>query len=206
MKEKDRHNDLNGLGNIADFLHKNPFTVPDHYFTTLTRRTLQRCQHLKRSEDAFAPPPGYFDQLHERVLGKVAEEKLRERVGTPGFTVPAGYFDALPTTILNRVTRDRSTATVSKMVPRTRTWLRYAAAACVVFAIGIIGYAGLVSQPEEHHLDTVSDQEIISYLELYGEPTDITYMTEYLDEEGDTTIELDELSEADIEAYLNNTL
>src|SRR5690606_14628989 len=105
-------------------------------------------------------------------------------------------------TILSRLTPDETAIPVRKIVPQR--WLQYAAAACMAVVLSIIGYFGLVNQRENDHLDAVSDQEILSYLEFYGEPADITYITEYLKEdERDIAEELNELSDEDIEAYLN---
>ena len=204
MKEKDRHNDLYRLGEMADSLHETPFVVPDQYFETLHSRTLQRCRHIELSADVPVPSPEYFEQLEDRILGRIAEQKLKEVVRTPGFTVPADYFDTLPGVILDRVANDKPAPVVSKV--RKLNWLKYAAAACVLFATGIFGYFSTVNQAGAQHLDAVSDQEILSYLEFYGEPADITYITEYLDDEQVSSFELHELSEDDIEAYLNNTL
>lgn len=206
MKEKDTHHDLNGLEESAGSLQATPFTVPDHYFEESNRRILQRCQHIVASEAAFTPPADYFDQLQDRILIKVAEEKLREKAGASGFTVPAGYFEVSQAALLNRISQDERALAippVRRIIPRT--WLRYAAAACVAGVLGIMGYLGLVNR-EESRLATVSDQEILSYLEFYGEPADITYIAEYLDRDDDIAVELNELSEEDIEAYLNNTL
>lgn len=205
MKEKYTHNDLNGLGEMADSLRANPFTVPDHYFDALNHLTLQRCRHLEISKTTLAVPTGYFSQLQGDIMARVAEEKLRGKVADSGFTVPDGYFDASKNTILNRVIPRETSTAVRKITPRR--WLRYAAVACVALVLGITGYFGWVNPREDDRLDAVSDQEILSYLEFYGEPADITYIAEYLkDEERDIAKELNELSDEDIEAYLNNTL
>jgi len=205
MKEKYTDNDLNGLGDIAQSLHVNPFTVPDHYFKALNHRTLQRCRHVDASA-AWAVPAGYFDQLRDGILSRITEEKLRNKVRESGFTVPTGYFDASQAAILNKafpktaVKHERQTIRVK--------WWQYAAAACLATILSISGYIELADrQTSGHSLEAVSDQEILSYLELYGEPSDISYITEYLnDQDVDIETGLNQLSDDDIEAYLNNTL
>src|SRR5690606_31274021 len=112
------------------------------------------------------------------------------------FTVPADYFSESQTAILNRAIPDQAAPPIRKMAPRR--WLQYAAAACVAVALSVTGYFRLADQQENDHLEAVSDQEILSYLELYGEPADITYITEYFnDGEPDIADELNELSDED---------
>src|SRR5690606_25708069 len=198
-------NDLNGGEGLPESLRVNPFTVPDLYFERLNRITLQRCQHVEATEAALTVPTEYFVQLQERILSKVAEEKLRKKISEPGFTVPEHYFTTLQKATVDKVIRRQTTPPVRSLF--SRSWIRYAAAACIIMALSISGYFRFINTPaESHHLDAVSDQEILSYLEFYGEPSDITYLTEYLKEERNIADELNNLSEEDIEAYLNNML
>lgn len=206
MEKKYTHNDLNGGKGLPESLGVNPFTVPDDYFERLNRRTLQRCQHNGEPEVTFPVPAGYFTQLQDRILSRIAEEKLREKVSEPGFTVPGDYFSALQKATIDRSVPHQTAPPVRSLFPRG--WIRYAAAACIIMALSVSGYFRLANSDRhpENNLDAVSDQEILGYLEFYGSPSDITYLTEYLNEERNMAGGLDDLSEEDIEAYLNNML
>lgn len=204
MEEKHTRNDLNRRRGLPESLGVNPFTVPDNYFEQLNRQTLQRCRHIDVSENMLTVPSGYFNQLQDRILSRVAEEKLRKKISDPGFTVPEDYFVTLQKATINRAMSRRTTPPIRSLFPKH--WIRYVAAACVVLTLSITGYFRLVDNHQGNNLDAISDQEILGYLEFYGEPSDITYLTEYLNEERDITKELNDLSEEDIEAYLNNML
>lgn len=226
-----RHDGLPGA--LPEELRVNPYTVPDGYFDALHRRTLSRCRDLDAAPAPFGVPDGYFDGLEDRIRAAVtaqrlkeqvsesgfavpegyfrqsedhllAELRLREMVTDSGFTVPTGYFDALH----RRLTKRTGTETVTtpiRTLRRTR-WVAYAAAACLAVVLAI---AGLLKRNEDvrpaHTLAAVSDQEILQYLELYGTTDDLIYISAQLDELDERPIGED-LSEADIEAYLEHTL
>jgi len=233
MKDKHTYHDSEASGLLPDALRVNPYTVPAGYFEEMQRYILQRCNVIKASEDAFDVPPGYFEQLEQRILANVKEQKLKsavseagfiapegyfnkleeqsfnlyklqEKTDSPGFTVPGNYFDALRERTLRRALA--VPATSRKLAPAR--WVAYAAAACIALAVGITGllrFAGQDQAITREPLALVSDQDIINYLELYGTTSDITYISEHLEDFGERNIG-EGLNEEDIEAYLNNTL
>ncbi len=183
------------------------FSVPEGYFGNLEKNTLERIKFIDgHSAPAMATPPDYFQQLQEDILAKVAEQQLSARVnGESGFSVPDGYFDALTHRVADRTTHRQTTPVRRISQPR---WMTYAAAACIALAVSVVGFFKLNHDEEvvqTSHLASVSDQEILSYLELYGTENDIVYISEHIDDFGERGIG-DGLSDEDIEAYLNNTL
>lgn len=234
MTDKHTYHDFDASGMLPEASRVNPYTVPDGYFDDLSRRIAQRCSHIEESKAAFSVPPDYFGQLEQRIGAKIAEARLRSLVSESGFTVPEGYFDDLKQRILlvqelharvespgfavpadyfsslERNILDRTVNSDSTPVRNLRPakWAAYAAAACIAFVAGIIGFFqfnGSEQAPAASPLAAVPDQEIINYLELYGAGNDIIYISEQLEDFQERNIG-EGLSEDDIEAYLNNTL
>ncbi len=138
MKEENTYNEQGG-SNLPDYLRVNPFGIPE----------------------------GYFGTLENSILGKVAEQKLKDSVSDTGFGVPEGYFEDGASTILSRIAeqklKDKVTAdgyevptgyfeslsdriihkvTAQPTVLRLpkRSWIRYTAAAAVAIFLGISSY------------------------------------------------------------------
>lgn|SRR5690606_8690163 len=196
------------LGNLPEGLRGNPYVVPDGYFEDLARRTSLRSQLGQVMEESTAVPEGYFEQLRASILARARLETLTEGRTDAGLAVPAGYFDDLAEKTLASV-REAQPVVAETPVRRmdTRRWVRQIAAAVTLLAVGAAAYFGIDTPTSETtvvtNLEAVPAQEIISYLELYAESDYLLYqstadvgMEEWLDED---------FSEADIEAYFNNT-
>ncbi|WP_353125878.1 hypothetical protein [Parapedobacter pyrenivorans] len=235
MKEKDTYHHVDAPDKLPDALRANPYTVPEGYFDDLYNRTLRQCRHMEETPTTFAVPSGYFQQLEDGIMAKIAEEKLRNIVGEAGFSVPEGYFSSLEEqslanvkirenavepgfavpehyfdTLQNRITdrTSRREVTLVRKISRPTKWVAYAAAACIAMVMGITGIFRLVDDGAETStspLASVSDQEILNYLELYGTANDMIYISEHLDDFDEPNIN-EGISEVDLEAYLNHTL
>ncbi len=191
---------------LKDMVVEPGFSVPEGFFDHLEKSVLERCTyadiHLSLAMDT---PPGYFQQLEETIITRVQEQELREKVGESGFAVPEHYFDTLQQHVIERAVV-RTTVPIRKM--GRPKWMAYAAVACVALALSVVGFFRLTDGDQvaaANDLAAVSDQEILSYLELYGSVNDIVYISEHIDDFGERNIG-EGLSEEDIEAYLNNTL
>ncbi len=199
------------LGDLPDNLRGNPYVVPDGYFVDLARRTTFRAQMRQTMEESAAVPEGYFDQLHSTILARTRLEAITSSATDTGLSVPAGYFDGLAEKTLARV-RDSQTAVSEAETPVRRIgagrWLRYVAASVTLLAAATAVYFGIGTESQEaavaNNLETVPAQEIISYLELYAESDYLLYQST-ADVGMDDWLNQD-FSEADIEAYFNNTL
>ncbi|MBK1441603.1 hypothetical protein JHJ32_16510 [Parapedobacter sp. ISTM3] len=233
MKDKHTYNHVGASGTLPEALRVNPYVLPEGYFEDLQQRILYRCRHIDDPQPGFVVPEGYFEQLGDSMMAKFAEQKLKDMVDEAGFsappayfadlterllaaqklskqtretgfTVPTAYFDTLQDRITNRVL-GREMAPVRK-INRPR-WMVYAAAACFAVIISVAGLLRLTddSRPNAGPLASVSDQEILNYLELYGTADDVVYISEHLDDFDKGYIG-EGLSEEDIEAYLNHTL
>ncbi len=69
------------------------------------REWLNDYEPLKRvnPKNPFTVPPGYFDELGERVVSAIHLNELTSAVPTAGFTVPENYFDELQSNIQGRI-------------------------------------------------------------------------------------------------------
>lgn len=205
-----------GSDRLPEGLRTNPFQVPDGYFEELTAKNLLRAKLNKDLENSMSTPESYFEEMQDSIFARIAEEKLKGSIPESGHEVPVAYFDTLSDRIMSRVTVPATVIKEGKATP-VRTlgkmrWLQYAAAACILFAVGISTYlrynttdVPAITDITASTLNNISDQEILSYLELYGEHDDFVSST-YYDDAGLSTIDTEDISADEIEAYLNNTL
>lgn len=116
------------------------------------------------------------------------------------FQVPQGYFDTLSARIQNRIDAQEKPKSGLKMIP---IWAKYAAAACITLALGITLYLNL--NQNQVNFNELSDEEIIAYLETNLEETDTEFIFESLNE-NQQNIKPKEITNQEVEEYLNNTL
>ena len=161
--------------------------------------------------NVFTVPEGYFEQLPATVMAMVKDSSVAEEtsfisplvagIGKKNvFTVPEGYFENFSV----NGTTEQSGARVVKMAPRTNMW-RYAAAAVVTGVMAISGYfilnnkqtpaltadvAKVVEQGEvilktnsfDKEMSTVSDADIVAYLESAGQDVDAALVASLTDD------------------------
>lgn len=183
--------------------------VPEGYFDQLSERIATKVaeQRLKETitEPGFIVPEGYFEHSEALLL---LQQKLADQANESGFTVPTAYFETLQNETIRR-TNQRDNVPIRK-IDRPR-WIAYAAAACIAITVGVFGVSKRSAENQtvtSDHLASVSDQEIFNYLELYGTDNDVTYISEQLNDFDEPAFGegISEVSEEDIEAYLNHTL
>lgn len=233
MKEKHTYHHVDASGKLSKALRANPYTVPNGYFENLHRRTIQKCQNTDNALSNFGVPTGYFEQLADSITAKIAEQELKSIVKDPGFSVPENYFGILEQQLLadrkiseyvaesgftvpehyfdtlsERVLKQAAGQSVTPIRKLSRPkWLAYAAAASIALVLGLVGMFRFTNETAEttSPLASVSDQQILDYLELYGTADDMIYISEQLDDFDEQHIGKG-VSEEDIEAYLNHTL
>ncbi|WP_262245476.1 hypothetical protein [Parapedobacter soli] len=231
MKEKHTYHHVDATGKLPEVLRANPYTVPNGYFENLYHRTVQKCQNTGNIPTGLGVPDGYFEQLTDSIKANIAEQRLKSIVRDPGFMVPDGYFGELEQQLVaySKIAKvaadtgfttpehyfDRLPEAINQQIRETevpvrklnrRKWVAYAAAASIALVIGLAGIlrTGHDNSETKNPLASVSDQQILDYLELYGTPSDMIYISEQLEFDEQSIGE--GLSEEDIEAYLNHTL
>jgi hypothetical protein len=219
---------LDELKEISPFLAEiekiNVYTVPENYFTELSKQVLEKSSNASSSilpaadasyftsETHFLDvPEGYFNNLAGNILQKIkgleidnASQELKQLSpmlyavqNENVFSVPAGYFNTLPETILNEL-QPSTPAKVVAIKKRSVVW-KYAVAALLtcVMAINALWIINKPFKPvavtsevknapayvsdagefkNEQQLNdgiaSLSDDEIIKYLEVAGTNAD----------------------------------
>lgn len=213
-------------GKPNEEMKKTPFSVPEGYFESLSVKIQDKIkiQAYDLSQEAgFTVPENYFAELAQAIHTRIGEEQIRAEVKGDGFEVPQGYFDDLSSRIQKRIqegtinTDAPKTETLerpSKGVISIRKKLGYAAAACLIGVLSVVGYytwtdSDIQSKGENQFLSEVSDEEIINYLVASSKGEDVFLLSEYFypeTEENETGIPSGlgkDLDDELLEDYLN---
>ena len=193
---------------LAAMDKKNPLTVPENYFNTLKENIIARClieEARFNEEDEFAVPADYFDSLPSQIESRISEENIRALAPADGFTVPEGYFTSLQQQILAKTkTVEDPVETVIK--PIRSNWIKYAAAACFTVVLGSVLIFKSQNTGFESQLSSIPDQEIINYLQVHSDMSDTPMILESLAQTVNLSDRVDDLSEDELEEYINTTL
>lgn len=193
---------------LAAMDRKNPLTVPEDYFKTLKADIISRClveDARFNNEEEFPIPSDYFDSLPAQIESRIAEETIRNLTPTDGFIVPEGYFASLQQQILAKTeTAEAPVETVIK--PIRNNWYKYAAAACVTLVLGSVLIFNNRENSLEAQLSSIPDQEIINYLQVHSDMGDTPMIMESLVQTVNLNDRVNDLSENELEEYINTTL
>ena len=197
------------LKNINTEAQIETLTVPEGYFENLSTNILNKIKSLNESpaQELRALSPMLYSIQNENV-----------------FEVPAGYFRNLENDILDKIITRPQTKVV-ELKKRDSIW-RYAAAAVVT---GVIGLSSLMmfnksqqsvirqendasvsssiktTQQFKNEIATLSDDEIIKYLETTGTDVDNETLATSVDESELPATKDYLLDENTLETYLNET-
>jgi hypothetical protein len=189
---------------LAVISKKNPFSVPPAYFESLNENlnTLAKLENARfENEEEFKLPENYFNQLAGRIEDRLAIDTIQNLAPSEGFKVTDVYFTSLAKRMNFKIEEKKATATLKNMFP---SWIRYSAAASVVFVIGIFFYFNSSSYIFNQQLSKVPDQDIINYLQFHSTVNDTQFLIDNITEDGLQQVSND-VSEEDIEQYINNT-
>ena len=193
---------------LAAMARVNRLTVPEDYFNTLKANIVSRClieDARFENEEEFSVPSNYFDTLPAQIESRIAEETIRKFVSSDGFTVPEGYFSSLQQRILARTaSTEKPVGTIIK--PIKRNWLKYAAAACVTLVLGSVLVFNSRENSFEAQLSSIPDQEIINYLQVHSDMSDTPMIMESLMQTVNLNDNVDDLSDDELEDFINTTL
>lgn len=187
---------------------ENPFDVPDGYFNNLQQQITSRIAietvSPRDSNGNLAVPQGYFDTLEDQIMSSVRLEKLKNLTEEGGFTVPEGYFDSLNNSIKQKagLVEKREDAKVRTLVP---SWLKYAAAACIMISASTGLYFLQKSDSIDKQLAYIPDEAIVDYLLVNSDAGDMPVIINNINSTPDIGPEM-ELSDQEIEQYLETTL
>lgn len=182
--------ELGAFSPLLGQIGKNPpFSVPDGYFEELSGGLA--ASSFAREESAVDSP----------LMANLKEIDLYE--------VPQGYFNELPQLILNKVKQGSGQAKVVSL-GKSRIFFKYAAAAIVAGALLIGGSFFFnhsnkaVADAANPVLATVSDQEILNYMESLNVPlSDMNSLAAVDVTENDGNDLLSDVSDEELQQYLN---
>lgn len=187
---------------------KNPFNVPEGYFDDMQQQITSRIAiESASSSDSngyLAVPEDYFDTLEDQIMSAIKVEKLKGLTEDTGFTVPEGYFNSLHDSIKQKagIMEKPKEAKVRTLVP---TWLKYAAAACIMISASTGLYLFQKSDSFEKKLAYIPDEAIVDYLLVNSDSGDMPIIIDNINSNTDLSPEI-ELSDQEIEQYLETTL
>ncbi len=185
---------------------KNVFTVPENYFETLSESVIKRINAddvdnvsplliSLKNKNVFAIPENYFetlsDSINERVTAdeiEIVSPLLLSLKNKNVFAIPENYFETLPGNVINKIKNPAKVFSISK----SRSWVRYAAAAVITGFIAITSlqifntgtkHSSLPEYIQESFqyktendvnagIAQLSDDEIAKYLEKNGNVMD----------------------------------
>ncbi len=206
MKTKNSNTDwLKEAPSLAKISKENPFSVPSAYFETLNENlnSLAILENARfENEEEFKLPENYFNELTDRIEDRIATETIQYLAAGNGLKIQDSYFDDLADRINNKL---GETNAPGKRKVMFQSWIRYSAAASLVFVIGISLYFNSSSYVFKQQLSKVPDQDIINYLQFHSTVNDNQYLIDNITEEGLEQVSND-VSEEDIEEYINSTL
>lgn len=193
---------------LAAMDKKNPFSVPANYFGGLEEHIKLRCAiegARFSNEDEFTVPAGYFESLPLQIESRIAEQNIRNLASGDGFKVPEGYFNNLQKSILTKTLSDQK---VHKglIKPIRSNWIRYAAAACITLAVSSVFILNNQKNNIESRLGKIPEQEIVDYLQIYSDMGDTPLIMESISQNVNLGSIGSDISEAELEEYINTTL
>jgi hypothetical protein len=176
---------------------KTPFNVPIGYFNGLSDQVTAglNANGISSSEEG--------SEIESLLINSLDKGNM--------YSTPPGYFDELPQLILNKVKEKPRQAKVLTL-GRSRTFLKYAAAAIIAGGLLIGGAVffehpsvkPLVADAANPPLGTVSDQEILTYLEAQNVPlNDMNSLAAVDVSDNDAKDLLGDVSDAELQQYLN---
>lgn len=161
-----------------------PFRVPPGYFDGFVSTVLSQVNANKPND----VPEGYFDQFALQMLQKVRGNEIREELEgvspllnslpkTMPHHLPEGYFEQLHPTFL--VEKVQKPAKVISLGGASRRWKQWAAAAAILFTLGI-SWQLFVNKPN----DTRASASVSAVsIDTLFTGIDANSLTDYLQEE-----------------------
>jgi len=208
-KENDILAELREWGSpLADMSRAMPFEVPVAYFESKIEEIPFYIEHVSSDIDhkemPYQLPAGYFDALQQQMLDIVKAENFNEAMPrqTP-FALPAGYFETFPAQVTALVKPKPAKRSIV-FIPQS--WIRYAAAAVLVVAIGLgaYQYTNHVPGSPEKQLAKVPTTSVQQYLHQNAPEAEIE-SNNIAGADNSIKIATQQLDKKDIEQYLDET-
>lgn len=166
---------------LASIGKKNNFEVPNGYFENLSEQILNQAllNDLAGNKNNFELPNGYFESLDQQIISSIYLDTIKTNSAeSNGFDVPVGYFADSKQRLLNSINTQPKKSKVIKL-----HFVRYAAAACILFTTSLGIYFNVKSETSINtQLSKIPAKEIESYLNQHTDSSDLPMLIENIDE------------------------
>jgi hypothetical protein len=170
---------------LTGFPRQLPYQVPDGYFTNLPATILQKVA-VKTQQTI---PDHYFESFPEQMLAKVRQLETRKELDEvapllntisrkPVQHLPQRYFENLQPANQQRSTNTTSAPVVP--IKKQVEWLRYAAAACLLFLLSFGAY--FLYNGRNESVPSVANQPTVNTINAQLASLDATTIENYLNQ------------------------
>ncbi len=218
QKSTDILNELKELSPVLFELrsvNKNPFTVPENYFSDLSNNVNDHVASGLADgigKHAFKVPENYFESLPNNIFTSI-ESGLSEEIGKKSFAVPENYFDNLADNILDKIEAEEQPVEVKprgrvidlqgrrkREKMNTRRLFAMVASLAALIILTLRWGPGLT-------IDTFSSNDALEYLEenyTEFESDDLFALVAFTDE--DISMDMSQELEDELEQYLEENI
>ncbi|HEY0056206.1 MAG TPA: hypothetical protein VGB63_12685 [Pedobacter sp.] len=193
---------------LAAMEKNNPFLVPEGYFEEMQAQLHAQIfiHQFDKQQELFQVPDQYFDTLTDQISSRVKLEQLVGSKNEEVFSVPENYFENLEDKINAKI--GITSQKQSKVRKLSSSWITYAAAACItaVLTFGIYNYRTSNTDNVENQIAQLPEEEIVNYLQLYSDAGDIPVIASNVEDVPEVSELLPEISDSEIEQYLQLNL
>lgn len=193
---------------LAAMEKTNPFSIPDGYFEEMQQQLHSRIRirQFDDNENVFKIPDDYFETLEDKLISISKLEGLKGNSHTEILPVPQGYFDTLEQRIKAKLEAEELNAAPTKIKRLYSNWITYAAAACITAIISLGIYYNTQNNNIEAQMAKLPADEIVDYLQLYTDAGDAPMIINSIGADVDISEIGSEVSEQEIEQYLELNL
>lgn len=193
---------------LAAMEKTNPFSIPDGYFKEMQQQLHSRIRirQFDDNENVFKIPDDYFETLEDKLISISKLEGLKLNSQPETLLVPEGYFDTLEQRIKAKLEAEDLKAAPTKIKRLYSNWITYAAAACITAIISFGIYFNTQNNNIEAQMAKLPADEIVDYLQLYTDAGDAPMIINSIGAEVDISEIGSEVSEQEIEQYLELNL
>ena len=193
---------------LAAMEKTNPFSIPDGYFEEMQQQLHSRIRirQFDDNENVFKIPDDYFETLEEKLIAISKLEGVKGKSLTEILRGPQGYFDTLEQRIKAKLEAEELNAAPTKIKRLYSNWITYAAAACITAIISLGIYYNTQNNNIEAQMAKLPADEIVDYLQLYTDAGDAPMIINSIGADVDISEIGSEVSEQEIEQYLELNL
>lgn len=191
---------------LAAIEKANLFKVPEGYFEIMADQLNSQIKvlSLDDAKDIYSVPNDYFSTLSENINSRIKLEDQKETL-VP-FSVPDKYFENLQKNVQAKINSSTEQATKPFVKRIINNWITYAAAACITAVIGLSIYTANSSDSISKQMAALPSDAIADYLKLHSDAADGFMIISNLNTKTDVSAIETDLSDAEIEHYLESNL